>query len=247
MMRMTLILLGLFSAAQARDTSYLPDAFGYQQTQSCTVNYLDISADAQTLNLVAASDKPANDEGGVVYQLLEPFKFYQHDETHLVVSSNGYLSFADSLSGENGGDYSNDCLFPSVPSNQPDSLKRVMPFHDDLESGADGEIRVAYYPSCPRSGLSPSSCTVVEWHQWRLRNDSQTFDFQVIMYHQTSELVFQYGSDIADTESASIGFQDAKRFSGQILSCDNPGVELSNQAYCFQNPLIFTHGFEALE
>lgn len=237
-----LLMVFLTTQASSREISYVEDTFGYQATANCNFEYLNVQNEANTIFLTPSGSQVANDEGGGSLSLTEPFWFYNQAHNHLIVSSNGYLAFANSLSEENGGDFSNDCPFPSIPDNQPQSLQRIMPFHDDLESSKTGEIRSAYYINCPTTN-STGSCTVIEWLNWHIRGQNDVFSFQVILLHQTSEIKIQYtGSPPSD--SASIGFQQTELFSGVVLSCNQENLSLDGQAYCYQNPLIFTNGFE---
>ncbi len=240
---LSIVLLVLSVQLNARDVSYIADAFGYQTLGNCDSQYLSIQNEASTVTLVAVGGSDANDEGGGTISLTEPFWFYNKSHEQLVVSSNGYLAFADGLNAENGGDFSNDCPFPSIPDNQPQSLQRIMPFHDDLENSGNGAIRTAYYASCPNIAAS-GSCTVIEWSNWRIRGQNDVFSFQVELHHQSSVIKIQYTGNNPSTNSASIGFQQTELFSGQVLSCNQSIPNLSDQSFCYQNPVIFIDGFE---
>ena len=229
---------------QARDSVYAADRFGYASPAMCVADYLDVSADGSVLTLTPSGTAAADDDGGAVVNLTESFRFYRKAYQSIVVSSNGYIAFADVLSAEDGGDFSNDCLFPSVPDNKPVSLARIMPFHDELENAGSGGIRTAYYAACPRSGSVASSCTVIDWFDWRIRGTVQSFGFQVILYHARNEIVIQFDNNNPVSDSASIGIQDGAINSGAIFSCNDVGRNLANTAYCLQNPVIFADGFE---
>jgi len=239
---MNALLLSL--CIEARDSTYAADRFGYTQAASCTADYLDLSVDGTAVTLTPSGAAAADDDGGAVVNLIEPFLFYRTAYQSIVVSSNGYMALADDLSQESGGDFSNDCLFPSVPDNQPGVLARIMPFHDELQNSGSGGIRTAYYPLCPRVGSVTSSCTVIDWFDWQIRGTAGGFDFQVILYHQNHQIVMQYGSNNPVSDGASIGIQDGLLNSGVILSCNDAGRNLANTAYCLQNPVIFADDFE---
>jgi len=227
----------------SRETSYVADAFGYLPANQCSYDYLNIDAQAIPLSLVAAGSDPANDEGAAVIDLPAAFFYYDEDHTQLVVSSNGYLAFESDLARENGADFGNDCPFPSIPDNQPQSLKRIMPFHDDMIGSPSGQIQWAHYINCPLAAYD-SACTVIEWDNWQIADQADVFSFQVILVHQPAVIVMQFNDQTPTANSASVGFQHAGLFSGQVLSCNQSDVTLNSQAFCFQNDLIFTNGFE---
>ncbi len=129
------------SDLNGRDISYTSDPFGYRPSATCAVNYLNIDAQATVLTLQAAGSDAASDEGAALLHLPMPYTYYNQQLNDVVISSNGYLAFAADLSVENGADFSNDCLFPSIPDNQPQSQTRIMPFHDDLQAGDNGRIQ----------------------------------------------------------------------------------------------------------
>ncbi|WP_395377028.1 hypothetical protein [Marinicella sp. W31] len=241
---MMVSMLFFLGSVEARNSSYVSDRFGYTHTSTCPVDYVDLSTDGKLLTLTPAGAVAADDDGAALLNLTEPFLFYRKMYPSLVISSNGYVSFANDLTEESGGDFSNDCLFPSVPDNQPGALARIMPLHDDLENSGSGGIRTAYYAVCPRMGNMTSACTVIDWFDWRIRGTLNGFDFQIILYHQNGEVVMQYGADNPASGSASIGIQDGVLNSGVIVSCNDPAQSLNNSAVCLHNPIIFADGFE---
>ncbi len=243
-MKLILICLLIVSLnGQSRDIDYVNDQFGYYSINNCPLEYINIDSQSDELNLLAAGTEPAEDEGAALVNLPLPFTYYNETYASVVISSNGYLAFANDLNLENGADFSNDCLFPSIPDNQPQTLARIMPFHDDLSRGTDGKIHWAHYTECPLSGHN-NPCTIFEWQNWKKTDAVQDFSFQTILIHGSSVIVMQYNPTTPAPESASIGFQNSRLFSGQILSCNQAETALNNQAYCFQNPFIFADGFE---
>jgi len=228
---------------EARDISYRADAFGYLAPPSCTAGYLNIDAQASQLIPQAAGADPATDEGAALLSLPLAYDFYDESHQQVMVSTNGYLAFATNTAEESGADFSNDCLFPSVPDNQPGSLKRIMPFHDDLMADSGGIMQWAHYANCPVVDSS-SACSVIEWQDWRLTASPGSFSFQVVLLHEPAAIVLQYDHRTPAPVSASVGFQHAGLFSGQVLACDQPTVSLADTAVCFSNPHIFSNGFE---
>lgn len=225
----------------AREVNYLNDSFGYFSTENCSNDYIDLSGNSTALILTAYGAQDANDDGAALLNLQENFKFYNVDYSDVVVSTNGYLAFSNDLSNEGGGDFSNDCLLPSVPDNTPVTLERILPFHDDLEKSLTGELRHTYYANCPRIG---GACTIIEWKDWQIRNTTDVFSFQVVLYHNSSQIVFQY-SDLGniDSLSASIGLQN--RQTASIFSCNQANtIDTSSSSLCYSHPIIFKNGFE---
>ena len=249
------ISIGLFflsisqiSPTQAREINYANDKYGYLYNNSCQFEYVDINSQATTLTLTASGLADAGDDGGSVINLLADFQFYDKTYNAIVVSSNGYIAFADSLNQESGGDFSNDCLLPSVPDTPPVSLARILPLHDELEKSATGIIQTAFYSQCPRTtGQALQACTIIEWVDWKIRNQIEVFSFQVILYHQSADIVFQYNTPTPiNITSASIGIQN--QYHASIYACNDTARTLAN---CVENtsptninPSIFKNGFE---
>lgn len=230
-------------SAQARDISYVDDAFGYQTIDSCSASYLNIDAQATTLNLVASGSDPASDEGAAVLNLPLTHEFYNVSHDQVVISSNGYLAFAEDLTQENGADFSNDCLFPSVPDNQPQSNQRIMAYHDDLMADTSGAIQWAHFDQCPVLS-NGQACTVIEWQNWRLNQTAGAFSFQIILLYNPAKIVLQYDNRVPVPASASVGFQHAGLFSGWVMACNQSQLVLANSSHCFDNPYIFDDDFE---
>lgn len=238
---MVLAVLGMNLHAQERPaTTFADDVFGYQiaASGSCPTQWVDSSA-GQTLILQAAGTEiPANDDGGAELTLDWAFEFYGQLQQQLVVSSNGYVGFAADLLAENGGDYSNDCPLPAVPENNASALGRIAVWHDDLQ-GSAGSITVAQFDDCPRPGRLPGdACSVISWQNWGvLAGISAGLDFQLLLYRRARDVVMQYGSDLPDSSSVSIGIQHPALLTGVNLACNVTASVPDNSALCIEHPL----------
>src|SRR5262249_41754142 len=121
--------------------------------------------------------------------------------------------------GDPGSDSSNDCPLPSAfpygtpfRCNAPGGTTgaprpgRIYALHGDLVvPSATGSIRQQFFASCPRTnaGGGTEPCTVFQWHNAQFACfDPNTgdivgcgppFDFEVILFHTTSEIRVQVG------------------------------------------------------
>lgn len=230
-----------FTAHAQRTEIYAPDIFGYNvaDAAACPAQFVDISGTGAALNLQAAGAEPADDDGGAVLVLNELFEFYGRTYTTVVVSSNGYLSFATDLAAENGADFSNDCPLPAVPDNGAGQLGRIFVLHDDLQAAAGGQIFHRHFATCPRPGSAAGeSCTVIQWQQWDYHEQpGADLSFQLLLYHQSRAMVMQYNNPPGfDTASASIGVQQSELRSALVASCNTPAAIPASGALCIRSP-----------
>lgn len=236
-----------------RSVEFAEDTFGYtlRNDAQCAYQWLDISATGQSITLQASGAEPADDDGGAVINLTEPFEFYATPYQQVVVSSNGYIAFADSLQEENGADYSNDCPLPAVPDNGAARLGRIAVFHDDLQAGSGGQIRHAYQASCQRPGpVAGESCTIIQWQNWDYHNNTgSNIAFELLLYHHSREIVAQYdNSGALATLSVTMGMQNPALSNASMFQC-NQAMALPNEGrWCMVSPQdpesLLSTGFE---
>lgn len=253
----TSLLLRLFGLAlaaaiavglQARErASGGADLYGYALADSelgptCPYDYIDLGEDAEVLALQPGHPAAASDDLAAVLPLAAPFEFYQLPNEALVVSANGYLAAAGSLAEEDGADFSNDCSLPARADNAAAVQDRVYVYHDDLRPQSGGNIRHAYFPSCPRLGADglAEACTVVEWNRFErataLRS-SQPLRAQAVLYHGSHEIALQYASlDDSRAAQATIGLQGLAGRTARQAGCDLPDQVKPRQAKCFFDP-----------
>lgn len=236
-----------------RASVFADDQFGYQLSSdaACASQWVDISASGQALSLQAAGAEAASDEGAALVSLSEAFEFYGREYLRLVVSSNAYVAFAETLAEENGADFSNDCPLPAVPDNGAAKLGRVAVLHDDLQAGSGGEIYQAYLNPCPRPGDFPGeACTVIQWQNWDYHNQTgASLSFQLLLYHQSRQLVAQYQNPGAiSSDSATLGLQSPRLDSAASFACNTAASVPSGGSWCATYPLsaeqILVNGFE---
>jgi hypothetical protein len=245
MSRLALLFALLVPCAAAhaqRDALPVADAYGYTVSRSpapaCPAAWID-TATGTALTLTAASvEAPADDDGGAALALPLPFEFYGEAHSNVVVSSNGYLAFADDLAAEDGGHWRSDCPLPAIPDNTLARFARVHPLLADLERGVSGDLRWQHFADCPRDAAQAAdACTVVTWLGWKRRDVVGVLDLQVVLYHGSGEIVLQYGAlDAAAAAGATVGIQDGGASSAAMPSCgDMPAAEASS-AICFAPP-----------
>lgn len=250
---------GTHALADESRTTVQVDGYGYLATSggtACPYTALDVAGG--TLALTAAGPSTtALDDGGAALTLAEPFAFYGTSYANVVVSSNGYVAFADGLDQENGGDFANDRHLPSVPGNTPSIAGRIYAYHDDLTGEASGsDLRAGHYASCPRASDAGAAdaCTVVQWKNWGRLAGGDGIDVALVLYHASGEIAIQHAAlDASAGSSACVGIQNADAGDGGAWTCDGGRVLAAATAVCFFDPAhppggndtLFANGFEA--
>ena len=188
------------------------DAYGYTllatPASECPMSFVDICATGTPLAFTAVGAAQADDDGGAILPLAQPFELYGSAVPGLVVSTNGYLAAAE-FAAEDGGDFSNDEHLPAVPSNDTGVAARVMVYHDDLKAANGGDVRYQFFATCPRRALDfDEACTIVQWSAWGFVDRADTFDVQALLYHTSFAVVVQIGaSDSAAGATSTRGLQ----------------------------------------
>lgn len=247
-------LLGLMLAAavavglQARERANgSADVYGYaldgnSASGSCGYDYVALDRSRRGLPLATGHDAAATDDGAVLLALARPFEFYQTPVESLVVSGNGYLATAQSLAGEDGSDFSNDCGLPVLADNAAASQNRIYVYHDDLRPQPGGQVRHSYFATCPRSSASglPEACTVVEWDGFERAGpipSTAPLRAQAVLYHGSHEIAMQYASvDDSRGAQATVGLQGFEGRAAREASCNRGDQVKSGQAICFYDP-----------
>ena len=236
-----LCLVVSFSALGQRTAPVPADAYGYTHLHSpdalCDGAWIDI-ADGSPLSLTASGMAPANDDGGAAVALPLPFEFYGQAYSGIVVSSNGYLAFADGLASEDGGHWRADCPLPAIPDNRIASFARIYALAADLERGPSGELRWSHFGTCPRApSFGSDACTVVQWSDWRRRGLEGSLNFQAVLYHGRREVVLQYDNlDALASAQVTVGMQDAGASSAALVGCGEMPAPPSASAVCLFDP-----------
>lgn len=221
-----------------------PDGFGYtlldQNAAECTFQWVDISATGTAIVFSASGSDPALDDGQAELTLAQDFEFYGETVSTLVLSSNGYLALGAIAAVEDGGDFSNDCGLPAIPGNVAASNARLLVLHDDLtgETGP-GTAYQEFFASCPRASATGGNepCTVLQWSDWAVRGNPDTFDFQAILYHETNQITVQVDPPPSvDGDSATFGIQNGTATSGLAFGCNDPNLLDGQTAICYFHP-----------
>lgn len=236
----------------ALDRSYpngAKDSYGYvlwdQRTSNCACDFHDISASGTALTFT-----PDSDDGGAVLTLADAFEFYGVPVSDIVVSTNGYLAFASTLTMEDGKDYSNDALLPVIPAYVPSGSPaprifsisgRVIPYHDDLIVKGGGGAQTQYFSSCPRTSeaLGDEACTIIQWTNFGFNSAGNTdvFSFQAILYHQSFEIVLQNtAGDSSGGGTVTVGIQDFEARRGILYSANQAGGVPAHTGICLFEP-----------
>jgi len=242
----TLLIWPIVAVATGRGSASLvgPDGFGYalldHNAAECTFQWVDISATGTAIVFSAAGADPAEDDGQAEITLAQDFDFYGETVSTLVLSSNGYLALGAVATVEDGGDFSNDCGLPAIPGNPAASNARLLVLHDDLtgETGP-GTAFQQFFGSCPRASASGGNepCTVLQWEDWAVRGNPDTFDFQAILYHETNQITVQVDPPPSvDGDSATFGVQNGSATSGLAFGCNDAALLDGQTAICYFHP-----------
>ena len=249
---------GATALAGVSRTTVQADGYGHLVTSggtACPYTALDVAGGTLTLT-AAGPASTALDDGAAALALAEPFAFYGASYTNVIVSSNGYIAFADGLDRENGGDFSNDPYLPAVPDNTPSIAGRVYAYHDDLTGEASGsDLRAGHYASCPRASDAGASeaCTVVQWKNWGRLAGGDGIDVALVLYHASGEIAVQHAAlDASAGTSACVGIQNADAGDGGAWTCDGGRALTAASAVCYFDPAhppggndtLFANGFE---
>jgi uncharacterized repeat protein (TIGR01451 family) len=238
---LAMILAAAGIGAAREDLPADPDSYGYrvfeQGDAECSFSFVDISAGGSAVAFSPSGVAPADDDGGALIALTLPFELYGESSQSVVMSSNGYLALASSLGGDAGGDFSNDAHLPAVPDQAPGSAARIMGYHDDL-SGFDtaGSAYQQHFASCPRAAgsLIDEACTILQWTDWAFPGGGDAFDLQVILYHQTFEIVVQLRPGVGSLSGGTLGIQNASAATASQYRPDF--VASTDTAVCFFEP-----------
>ena len=244
LMLAAIVTLGL--QAQER-TATSRDLYGYQTYQSprpgyCEFDYVPLDDVGSTVVLAPGTGSAALDDRAAVLPLQQPFELYQLPASTVVVSGNGYLAMADAFTKEDGTDFSNDCPLPAIADNKAAVQDRIYVYHDDLRPQAGGQVRQAFFPTCPRASETGATeaCTVIEWNGFeRVEPIASTSPLraQAVLYHGSHQIALQYDSlDDSGGSQASVGIQGFEARTARTASCNEPQKLASKQAVCFFDP-----------
>jgi hypothetical protein len=139
-----------------------------------------------------------------------PFNFYGNTYTGVNVSSNGFVSF-----GAGYSNYRNSC----IPSTDPPN-NAIYAFWTDLipTGGSNGNIYVKQIDS---------DTFVIEWYQVRKYRTSEYQTFEIVLKRDHS-IILQYQS-VSDTNSVTVGVENAGGTVAQQHTCNGMGNPLTNQ------------------
>lgn len=237
-------------AALARTPEGQVDAYGYRMYTNasgmCGFSWVSVAGSplAFAAPFALPGDPDPADDGGSALVLASPFEYYGTAFTSVVVSSNGYLAFAEGLDREDGRDFSNDPV-ASVPtyvfaSGSPRfaDAARVLAYHDDLRLGS-GQVKGEDFPVCPRvsEALGVEPCTVVSWEGVERVASGEPLTFQVVLYHQSFEIAVQYQNvDSTGGGSATVGIQGPGARFGLAYAFDTPGTLAPSSSLCYFEP-----------
>lgn len=215
---------GVAPGVQTRGTT-----FGYTVSDSaggaCAFDFIDISG-------TGASIVTGDDAESAPVPIPTDFDFYGAQLGSVVMATNGFLS-TDTGSA---GDLSNDCPLPATPSTGTGA--RIYAVHDDLIT-TDGYYE--YFATCPRASdqfpFNGLGCHIFQWSGVTHFGGGGPWDFQVILYDESYEIVVQSGAGNPETGSGSTtGLQNAAATDGLTYACDVASSIPDNSSQCFVHP-----------
>ncbi len=205
-----------------------PDAFGYTfadgNEAGVTFDWIDITGTGTPLG--------GGDDSGYPVTLGASFNLYGTDYTDMAMASNGYLSTDPT---DAGPDLSNDCPLPATPSTGGGG--RIYPLHDDLIAT---EMYYEYFAVCPRQNErcgQPEDCSIFFWDDTDHFGGADSWQMEVILYHQTNDIVAQIGPGNSETGTGSTtGIQDDGATIGLTYACDTAGSVPDDSVVQFYHP-----------
>jgi uncharacterized repeat protein (TIGR01451 family) len=239
-------LIGAWTTALAQgtrpDVGAVPDAYGYvvvdQSDSRCAFDFIDIGVGGDAVWFTASDTAPADDDGGAVIPLGGPFELYGAALPGLVMSTNGYVAGASSLTAEAGGDFSNDPTLPSIPDNAPAAPARLLVYHSDLNAlAAAGTAYNQFFGLCPRPSESVGSeaCTILQWTDWAQAGGVDTFEFQAVLYHTSFQIVYQIRPGSSGLAGGTVGIQNRDATDASQYRFAEVGL-VADTAICFFDP-----------
>ncbi|MDO9576506.1 MAG: C25 family cysteine peptidase [Candidatus Cloacimonadales bacterium] len=147
-----------------------------------------------------------NDQGTALMPIGFDFNFYGENYSQFRINPNGWIGF-----GDDNTEWSNTTI-PDINAPRP----AIMPFWDDLNPLEGGNV---YYYS--------TSDSLVVWFDDVIHyvgTYNGTYDFQVIIYN-SGEMLFQYRVVSGDTDSATIGIQNATAGDGLQICYNSAYVQ----------------------
>ncbi len=183
--------------------------------------YDDISATGTNLPSIHGDDRTVN------VPLPFPVSFYNVAYSSMYVGSNGYITF-----GSGDTEYSN-YSFPD-----PDGYPRIAPFFDDLNINSSSMVLWQV------KGTAPNRRLIVQWHDLRHFGGSGHIEFQVIMYENKSDILFQYQNSSnlspgSNGSSATVGLNLGDGITASQYSYNTASL-VNGRAILFTSALSFT-------
>ena len=205
-----------------------PDVFGYTFADGAepgvTFDWIDITGTGLAIG--------GGDDDGYPVTLGAAFDFYGTSFTEVAMATNGYLSTDPT---DTGGDLSPDCPLPSAPSTGGGA--RIYPLHDDLIAT---NMYYEYFASCPRQNercAMAEDCSIFFWDGMDHYGGSSDWQMEVVIYHQTNDIVVQVGAGNAELGSSSTtGIQNEAADDGLTYACDTDGSVPDDTAVQFFHP-----------
>jgi len=240
------VLLGAWTTVVAPgtrpDAPTVPDSYGYvvvdHADPRCTFDFFDISAGGDAVWFTASDTAPADDDGGAAIALGSPFELYGVAVPGFVMSTNGYVAGASSLTAEGGGDFSNDLALPSVPDNAPGTPARLLVYHAELSGSVSaGAAYSQFFADCPRpsEALGGEACTIFQWTDWALLAGAEIFDFQAVVYHGSYQIVYQIRPGTNTLTGGTIGIENREATDASQYGVAESGLA-GDTAICFFDP-----------
>ena len=163
-----------------------PDTFGY--TYDDSVSYSWISA---TTNSGLIGDDEFTGPINIGFN----FPFYGITQSHLYLSTNGFITF---------GAGSRESYNEDIPNGlSPNNV--IAPFWSDLTVGSPDNAGAIYYS---QGGSAPNRYFVVEWRNVTKRYDtSSAFSFETIL-HENGDVIVQYQS-LPYSYSPTVGIENS--------------------------------------
>ena len=219
----------------------MSNSFGHRvqsASNGCSYSFIDIASGANAVPALALSDTDDGRANDAIALGGSGITLYGQRYTEAVMSTNGYISFAGSDSGE---DFTNSC---DGAFGNGSAGPQIRPFHDDLVVTGSGGLRYRYFASCPRRAESSGAggCHVFQWTgvgQYVSASDppAGSAEFQAVVYETNGQIAYQYRTPTTDNGAdATIGLIDSAGIDPLVARCNSSNAAPAASALCIYTP-----------
>lgn len=190
-----------------------------------TYDYISASTGGTQLTLGADAVSAAVDLGFT-------FNYYNNAYTQIIIGSNGAIGFPSDTTS-----LDTTLHLPSIPDPAaPNAV--IAPLFSNLDPSKGGSIYTL------AGGVEGGRYFVVEWIGVPVAGEGGTRSFEVILYEDNSDILFQYktlrGGEAMDATTATVGIENQDGTSGLSLDLSDPSLYLAGKFVLEGKSILFS-------